>query len=91
MGAATLFGRREDEGRLMHIVAALDRIFDRCEDTVRHTLTYPYAAAGFEARYADRLYKALFELVGCKPTTDNCRRLIKRCVMLIDPLLAAGS
>ncbi|PVH94160.1 hypothetical protein DM02DRAFT_200270 [Periconia macrospinosa] len=36
-GAENLFSRREDEERLTHMVAALGRMFDRCEDTVRHT------------------------------------------------------
>lgn len=36
-GATKLFSRREDEERLIRIVAALDRVFDCCEDTVRHT------------------------------------------------------
>lgn len=28
---------REDESKLSHLVTALDQVFDRCEDTVRHT------------------------------------------------------
>lgn len=32
-----MHSRREDESKLSHLVTALDQVFDRCEDTVRHT------------------------------------------------------
>lgn len=80
-GDTKLFSSREDEGRLMHIIAAIDRMFDRCEDTVRHTDIS--IRCWLRGQYPDRPYKAPFELVGRKATTDKYRRLLKRCVCFL--------
>jgi hypothetical protein len=53
-----------DEQRLVLIIAALDRLFDRCADTVRHTDVS--IRRWLRGRYPDRPYKAPFELVTSK-------------------------
>ncbi|KAH7361356.1 hypothetical protein BKA66DRAFT_592980 [Pyrenochaeta sp. MPI-SDFR-AT-0127] len=68
-GNTNLFSRREDEKRVMVIVAALDRAFDRCEDTVKHTDTS--IRCWLRGQYLDRPYKAPFELVGHKSRTED--------------------
>jgi hypothetical protein len=50
-----------DEQRLVLIIAALDRLFDRCADTVRHTDVS--MCRWLRGRYPHRPYKAPFELV----------------------------
>lgn len=67
----------EDERRLTHIVAAFDRVFDRCEDTVKHTDIS--IRCWLRGQYPDRPYKAPFELAGRRSTTHKYRRLMKRC------------
>ncbi|KAH8686644.1 hypothetical protein GQ44DRAFT_631729, partial [Phaeosphaeriaceae sp. PMI808] len=66
------------EFKLRHIVTALDRVFDRCEDTVRHTDVSIRCL--LRSSYPDRTYKAPFELVGRKATTEGYRRLFKKAV-----------
>jgi hypothetical protein len=69
---------REDEAKLSHLVTALDQVFDRCEDTVRHTDVTIRCL--LRSSYPDRTYKAPFELVGRKATTEGYRRLFKKAV-----------
>ncbi|KAJ5052595.1 hypothetical protein J3E74DRAFT_469583 [Bipolaris maydis] len=69
---------KEDELKLRHIVTTLDRVFDRCEDTVRHTDVSIRCL--LRSSYPDRTYKAPFELVGRKATTQGYRRLFKKAV-----------
>lgn len=68
----------EDERKLALIVSALDRVFDRCEDTVRHTDVS--IRCWLRGQYFDRPYKAPFELVGRKATTGRYRRLLVKCI-----------
>ncbi|PVH90430.1 hypothetical protein DM02DRAFT_507982, partial [Periconia macrospinosa] len=51
----------EDEQKLALMVSALDRVFDRCEDTIRHTDVS--IRCWLRGQYFDRPYKAPFELV----------------------------
>jgi hypothetical protein len=69
---------RKDECKLSYLVTALDRVFDRCEDTVRHTDVSIRCL--LRSSYPDRTYKAPFELVGRKATTEGYRRLFKKAV-----------
>ncbi|KAH8690376.1 hypothetical protein GQ44DRAFT_744804 [Phaeosphaeriaceae sp. PMI808] len=73
-----VYSHKEDEFKLRHIVTALDRVFDRCEDTVRHTDVSIRCL--LRSSYPDRTYKAPFELVGRKATTEGYRRLFKKAV-----------
>ena len=65
---------KEDEQRLALIVAALDRVFDKCEDTIRYIDVS--IRCWLRRQYFDRSYKAPFELVGRKATIDRYRRLL---------------
>jgi hypothetical protein len=67
---------REDEYKLSHLGTALDQVFDRCEDTVRHTDVLIWCL--LRSSYLDRTYKAPFELVGRKATTEGYRRQFKK-------------
>jgi hypothetical protein len=71
---------RKDECQLSYLVTALDRVFDQCEDTVRHTDVSIRCL--LRSSYPDRTYKAPFELVGRKATTEGYRRLFKKAVCL---------
>ncbi|KAF1939465.1 hypothetical protein EJ02DRAFT_497113 [Clathrospora elynae] len=66
------------ECRLSYLVTALDRVFDRCEDTARHTDVSIRCL--LRSSYPDRTYKAPYELVGRKATTEGYRRLFKKAV-----------
>jgi len=77
-GAVKLFSSREDEAKLMCMTAALDRAFDRCEDTVRHT--HVSMRCWLRSHDPERAYKDPFELVGRRSTTVRYRRQMKRCV-----------
>jgi hypothetical protein len=71
-----LYSSTQDEGKLLHIMDALDRAFDCCEDTVRHTDIS--LRCWLQGQYPDRPYKAPFQLVGRQSTTSTYRRLMKR-------------
>jgi hypothetical protein len=71
-----MHSRREDEFKLSHLVTALDEVFDRCEDTVRHTDVSIRCL--LRSSYPDRTYKAPFKLVGRKATTEGYRRQFKK-------------
>jgi hypothetical protein len=73
-----IYSSRKDECRLSYLVTALDHVFDRCEDTVRHTDVSIRCL--LRSSYPDRTYKAPFELVGRKATTEGYRRLFKKAV-----------
>ncbi|KID82378.1 RecQ helicase TLH3 [Metarhizium guizhouense ARSEF 977] len=69
-----------DEARLRAIVHALDRLFDRCADTVTHTDTA--IRRWVHGRFVDRPYKAPFQLVAHERSERQYRRLLKRCVCM---------
>jgi hypothetical protein len=71
-----MHSRREDESKLSYLVTALDQVFDQCEDTVRHTDVSIRCL--LRSSYPDRTYKAPFELVGRKATTEGYRRQFKK-------------
>jgi hypothetical protein len=71
-----MHSRRKDESKLSYLVTALDQVFDRCEDTVRHTDVSIRCL--LRSSYPDRTYKAPFELVGRKATTEGYRRQFKK-------------
>ena len=77
-GSLDLYSCKEDEYRLSLLVAALDQVFDRCEDTVRHTDVSIRCL--LRSSYPNRTYKAPFELVGRKATTQRYRRIFKMAV-----------
>lgn len=68
----------EDETKLCIIIAALDRLFDRCGDTVRHTDVS--IRRWLRGMLPDRPYKAPFELVARSHSEKQYRRLLKRCI-----------
>lgn len=68
-GSLDLYSCKEDEYRLSLLVAAMDQVFDRCEDTVRHTDVSIRCL--LRSSYPDRTYKA---------TTQRYRRIFKMAV-----------
>jgi hypothetical protein len=77
-GDRKLCSLKEDERRLVLMIAALDRLFDQCEDTAEHTDVS--IRCWLRGQDSERPYKAPFELVGRKSTTSTYRRLLKRCI-----------
>ncbi|KFG84159.1 RecQ helicase TLH3 [Metarhizium anisopliae] len=69
-----------DEARLRVILHALDRLFNRCADTVTHTDTV--IRRWVRGRFADRPYKAPFQLVAHERSERQYRRLLKRCLCM---------
>lgn len=69
-----------DERRLAMVVRALDRLFDRCADTVQHTDVS--TRRWLRGRFVDRPYKVSFELVGTEASEQKYRKLMKRCICL---------
>ncbi|OAQ59779.1 hypothetical protein VFPBJ_11599 [Purpureocillium lilacinum] len=68
----------EDEDRLESIIESLDRLLDRCGDTVRQTDVS--IRRWLRGRFADRPFKAPFELVATSHAEKQYRRLLKRCI-----------
>ncbi|KAH7111527.1 hypothetical protein EDB81DRAFT_848972 [Dactylonectria macrodidyma] len=69
-----------DERRLALIMAALDRLFDRCGETVR--CTDVCVRRWLRGKFPDRPYKAPFELV-IRPASERAyRKELKRCLCL---------
>ncbi|KAH6970331.1 hypothetical protein DER45DRAFT_601349 [Fusarium avenaceum] len=68
----------KDECKLALIVQALDRLFDRCADTVMHTDIS--VRRWLRGRFADRPYKAPFELVMRSASESQYRKEFKRCL-----------
>lgn len=68
----------EDERNLAKIGAAIDRFFDRCEDTVLHT--DHSLLCWLRSQYLGKTYKAPFELSGRKATQTRYRSLWKRMI-----------
>src|SRR5262249_41987692 len=66
---------RGDEQRLECLMLAMDRLFDRCEDTLRYTDVS--IRCWLRSREAHRPYKTPFELVGRPSTTRRYRRSMK--------------
>lgn len=67
----------EDEVKLKHISAAVDRAFVCCRDTVRHTDIS--IRCWLRSQYPDRPYKAPFELPGRPSTILKYDRVMKQC------------
>ncbi|EWY79398.1 hypothetical protein FOYG_17443 [Fusarium oxysporum NRRL 32931] len=68
----------KDESKLALIVQALDRLFDRCADTVMHTDVS--VRRWLRGRFSDRPYKAPFELVMRSASESQYRKEFKRCL-----------
>ncbi|KAG4282249.1 hypothetical protein FPRO04_13325 [Fusarium proliferatum] len=68
----------KDECKLAFIVQALDRLFDRCADTVMHTDVS--VRRWLRGRFSDRPYKAPFELVMRSASESQYRKEFKRCL-----------
>lgn len=68
----------KDECKLALIVQALDRLFDRCADTVMHTDVS--VRRWLRGRFSDRPYKAPFELVMRSASESQYRKEFKRCL-----------
>jgi hypothetical protein len=68
----------KDECKLAIIVQALDRLFDRCADTVMHTDVS--VRRWLRGRFPDRPYKAPFELVMRSASESQYRKEFKRCL-----------
>jgi hypothetical protein len=73
-----LYSCKGDEQRLVHMIAALGRVFDKCADTVR--CTDVSMRCWLRSQFVDRPYKAPFELFGRKGTSHGYQRLMKRCI-----------
>ncbi|KAM5527108.1 hypothetical protein FOXYSP1_20377 [Fusarium oxysporum f. sp. phaseoli] len=68
----------KDECKLAIIVQALDRLLDRCADTVMHTDVS--VRRWLRGRFPDRPYKAPFELVMRSASESQYRKEFKRCL-----------
>ncbi|EGU75589.1 hypothetical protein FOPG_18982 [Fusarium oxysporum f. sp. conglutinans race 2 54008] len=68
----------KDECKLALIVQALDRLFDRCADTVMHTDVS--VRRWLRGRFPDRPYKAPFELIMRSASESQYRKEFKRCL-----------
>ncbi|KAG7406289.1 hypothetical protein Forpe1208_v014519 [Fusarium oxysporum f. sp. rapae] len=68
----------KDECKLAKIMQALDRLFDRCADTVMHTDVS--VRRWLRGRFPDRPYKAPFELVMRSTSESQYRKEFKRCL-----------
>ncbi len=79
-GCVQLESSVQDEARLQTIMHALDRLFDRCADTVAHTDTA--IRRWLRGRFIDRPYKAPFQLVVHERSERQYRRLLKRCLCM---------
>ncbi|KAF9771732.1 hypothetical protein IL306_010618 [Fusarium sp. DS 682] len=66
------------ERKLALIVQALDRLFDRCADTVLHTDVS--VRRWLRGRFPDRPYKAPFELVMRSASEKQYRKEFQRCL-----------
>ncbi|KAH7233832.1 uncharacterized protein BKA55DRAFT_598045 [Fusarium redolens] len=73
-----LISSAEAECKLISITAALDRLFDRCKETVRYTDVS--VRRWLRGRFPDRPYKAPFELVMRQASERQYRSEFKRCV-----------
>ncbi|KAF6783210.1 hypothetical protein CSOJ01_15923, partial [Colletotrichum sojae] len=78
----------EDEKRLQYLLGAVDDLFDTCEDTIRHTDNS--MRCWLRSQDPHRPYKAPFELVGRRATSQAYRRTVKMllcfCSRAIDTL-----
>ncbi|KAJ3455480.1 hypothetical protein MRS44_016962 [Fusarium solani] len=77
-GGHELSSSATDENRLLSIVAALDRLFDQCGETVRFTDVS--VRRWLRSRFMDRPYKAPFELVSQSNSERTYRNEFKRCI-----------
>ena len=70
----------DDEQRLQGMMAAVDRMFDRCHQTVEHTDTA--IRRWLRGRFPEQPFKAPFELVAHERSEKQYRRLFKRCICM---------
>jgi hypothetical protein len=84
----TLQSSIEDERALAAAERALDRFFDRCEDTVQHTDSS--IRCWLRGQIPGQPYKAAFELPGRKATRKRYRALCKRFVFFMLRLSRLG-
>ncbi|KAI8710743.1 hypothetical protein NCS52_01534000 [Fusarium sp. LHS14.1] len=77
-GGHELSSSATDENKLLSIVAALDRLFDQCGETVRFTDVS--VRRWLRSRFTDRPYKAPFELVSQSNSERTYRNEFKRCI-----------
>lgn len=75
-----LHSRPEDERRLGQIAQAVDRLFDRCEETVKRT-GHPILC-WLRSRHARSTFSKPFQLVGRPSTRYRYRRVWKRFLWL---------
>ena len=76
-----IYSSSQDEQRLSYLMTAVDRLFDRCEDTVRHT---DYSLRFWlRSHEIHRPYKVPFELVSRPATVRTYRRLMKRLLCFV--------
>jgi hypothetical protein len=75
-GTRILYSTADDERHLVAIGRAVDRFFDRCEDTARHT--EHSIRCWLKSQIPGRPYKAPFEIPGRQTTTTRYRRWWKR-------------
>ncbi|KAH7142951.1 hypothetical protein B0J13DRAFT_636782 [Dactylonectria estremocensis] len=74
----TLYSSVRDERRLLAILAALDRLFDRCGETARYTDVC--LRRWLRRRFPDRPYKSPFELVSKVDSERQYRKEMKYCL-----------
>ncbi|KAI8401260.1 hypothetical protein FOFC_18129 [Fusarium oxysporum] len=73
-----LISSQEDEHKLARIMAAFDRLFERCNDTIKHIdISLRRWLRGI---YPDRPYKRPFELVVKPGTERRYRQRFKKCL-----------
>jgi hypothetical protein len=75
-GTRVLYSSADDERRIVAIAGAVDRFFDRCEDTVRNT--EHSIRCWLRSQIPGRSYKAPFEIPGRKQTITQYRTWWKR-------------
>ncbi|KAH7119368.1 hypothetical protein B0J13DRAFT_403719, partial [Dactylonectria estremocensis] len=76
LGEETLYSPARQECRLVLMVAALDRLFDRCADTVRRSDVC--LRRWLRGTLPDRPYKSPFELVSRRSSERTYRAELKR-------------
>jgi hypothetical protein len=76
-GNQAIISPLEDEVKLKHMLAAVDRALVCCRDTVRHTDIS--IRCWLRSQYPDRPYKAPFELPGRFATEVKYARVLKQC------------
>lgn len=75
-GASALISPREDEQRLVSLVAGVDRMLDRCEETMLHTSRS--LLCWLRSTKPQTCYPKPFALVSLKASKTKYRRYFKR-------------